>query len=179
MENRQHIDSALFREELETTLDRLAILFSESQDKFAKQFRATPKEVKKEMVRISQGGYTNTEHEDLADYAKEVLFYYESYQKKGGKKKKPKVKAFTLRNADDLNNFHDFLVSMVNMLEAAPKKFLREFPKCNPIYWDKIDDLREASYTYEYGSDMYVSCLQKCKHLSYSYSTMMEITEED
>ena len=107
--------------------------------------------------------------EDTAEFAKEVYGYYTSY--KANLKPDP-TRVFTLRNADDLELFEEFLDKMLYLLELSPRHFVELFPKCPSIFWDKIDDLRETSFKYDRDSDEYTRCLRKCKDLSFQFSEL-------
>ena len=172
------IESPKFKKTVEDVLDALATLYSVSQRVFMLEFSNIPKSVLHEMVRLRfTKKYNGTPLEDIADYATEVIYYYESYYKANLSKKHKKKNAgppFTLRNADDLASFHKFLCLMVELHKLSPKHFVKLFPKCPSYYWDKIDDLREASYTYKYGSDTYVDCLRKSKYVSMAYSKIKD-----
>lgn len=181
---KQTIKDPQFREELEALFDSLSTLYNLSVAEFIIMFNNVPKYVLNEMIRIKYlEGLEGTEDEDIADYAGEILYYYTSYHNKIAESRKltkaPKVKSFTLRNSEDLKNFHTFLLSMDTILNRSVEEFVKEFPKCPQEYWDKVDDLREASYTYKYGSEMYKTCLRLCKELSAEYSKQIYFTDGD
>ncbi len=172
------IECPEFQKTIEDVLDSLSTLYSVSPRNFMLKFVEMPQSVLLEIVRLRQTKeYNNTYLEDTADYASEVAYYYESYYKthfNKKKKKKPNTPSFTLRNATDLDNFYRFLLLMVELHELSPSHFVNIFPKCPTVFWDKVDDLREASYTYKYGSKKYEACLKMSKTISYTYSKIMD-----
>jgi hypothetical protein len=167
-----------FQKTVEDVLDSLSTLYSVSPRNFMLKFAEMPKSILRELVRLRQTKkYNNTDLEDTADYASEVVYYYESYYKTHFNKKRKKKNnqpAFTLRNATDLDNFHQFLLLMVELHKLSPEHFIKMFPECPTVFWDKVDDLREASYTYKYGSVKYEACLKMSKDVSYAYSGIMD-----
>lgn len=184
MGTEQTIKDTRFKEDLEKLLDSLSKLYSISEAEFIIKFNNIPKYVLNEMVRIKYSAVLDgADDEDIADYAGEILYYYTSYHNKRAESRKnsraPKEKSFTLRNAKDLKNFHKFLLDMEALMHTSMEKFVKEFPNCPKEYWDKVDDLREASYTYKYGSEVYKTCLRLCKELSAEFSNQIDFTDED
>jgi hypothetical protein len=170
-----------FKQKFEKMLDDFAILYSESEVNFILSFIKIPSEILEEIIkmRVYVEEMEKTSLEDTAEYASEVLNYYETSYKKLTKSKQSIVikkvyETFTLRNPNDLIVFEDFLNRLVILLDISPVKFVEAFPKCPVVLWDKIDDLRETSYKEDRDSDEYTRCLEKCKLLSFAFSNLSD-----
>ena len=105
------------------------------------------------------------------------LSYFYNLEK--NKNESENLNDFTLRNPEDLVIFEKFLDQMIRLLELSPLEFLKTFPKCPLVFWDKIDDLRETSYKVSKDSEEYSRCLFKCKKISYAFSELIKTKEND
>lgn len=147
--------------------------YSVSEETFYSYFTKLPKEVKSHIEYLSTtNDFEDTEFEDVEELAREVWGYYTSYKKKLKKLKAAKNSLFTLRNSEDLVIFEEFLDKMIKLRNLSEKHFVMLFPRCPPIFWDKIDDLRETSHKKDRDSEEYTRCLEKCKVLSYDFSEL-------
>ena len=149
-----------FDDLLTNTLDLLAELYSLDTKAFLKTWSDSPYEFRWLVKRFSTG---TTE---LSEYCAEVIGWQEQEYYKG----QPEIKAFTLRNPEDLRQFEEFLDRMLRLRELSPTHFVDMLSQCPEAYWDKIDDLRETSYKLQRDSTEYLRCLEKCKEISFSYS---------
>jgi hypothetical protein len=170
------IENEEFREVFEEALNKYCILYSKSKQHFLQLFSKNTKDYQLEFKRLlnEYKKYENTELEDLAQFSNEVYHYY--LLNKPKKENKPKYQPFTLRSTEELKTFNSFLDKMIKLLELSPGHFVKLFPECPIEYWDKIDDLRETSIKYERDAPEFISCLEKCKRLSFSYFSFVEET---
>jgi len=118
---------------------------------------------------------------DISEEFYEIAGYFRTVSIK---KKTPKknYKPFTLRNAKDLATFEAFLDKIVYLACISPKHFVLVFPRCPLVFWDKIEELREASIKYKRDSPTFIRCLKKSKFISYLYSDLVDyfmFTQED
>lgn len=112
--------------------------------------------------------------DDVVEYAREMHSNYLHSINKFNKVKYEKIKEFTLRNFNDLQEFLDFLNKMLYLYKISPGHFMKYFPMCPKAYWDKIDDLRETSFKIPRDSLDYIESLKKCKQVSFLYSNYMD-----
>lgn len=160
--------------DIDALLESLMILYSESEETFYKEFNKLHKDVKLEFKKLSENldEYEDTQYEDTAEMAFEIVGYHTSYKKKLKKIKSEKARLFTLRNSEDLVIFEAFLDKMIRLRDLSQKHFIQIFPKCPSVFWDKIDDLRETSFKLDRDSEEYTRCLTKCKELSFDFSEL-------
>jgi hypothetical protein len=167
-----------FVDKLTCYLDKLALLYYHSPEKFSHVYSKSPKPLLGFLRRsVTMTGVTE-EEEDILDYCKEILGYQRS-AKPRRKSNKKIYKDFTLRNPNDVEKFTIFLNKMVELLEVSPGDFKVIFPLCPEIFWDKIDDLRETSLKLKRDSAEFLDCLEKCKRLSYAYSAMIDPRDDN
>jgi len=179
MEIRCHLEYADFCIQLEQLLDRLAVLYSLSPGEFSVVYQNIPYAVGLLIRTTKREIYENTPQEDIADYCHEVHGYYLAEKNKAKQVRleemeRSRYKPFTLRNPDDLKQFGEFLDKMLYILELSPYHFSLLITQCPTAYWDKIDDLRETSFKFKRDSAEYISCLEKCKKISFAYSDYAE-----
>ncbi len=177
-----HITDEDFRPLLLICLDRLAIAYSQNKKNFAEVFKTLPKDMIEELKRLKKcnNEYALEEYSDLAEYAREVMFY-DSYICKTPKKSKTqkKYKALTLRSSTTLNMFETFLITMNKLLNVSPGHFVNMFPKCPVEVWDKVEDLREMTIKHNDEHTQYLKCVILCKKLSYTYDAYTGINEDE
>jgi hypothetical protein len=162
-----------FKEQYEKVIDKLIVLFSISEEQFNYAFQRLPTSLKillTELYQTNRNNYPGSE--DLYDKSLEVFYYF--YRIQDNKKED-----FTLRNIEHLNDFDIFLDKMLLILELDPEKFVKIFPLCPVIYWDKIDDLRETSFKSHRDSDKFTKCLTKSKKLSFGYEKVGGFNTEE
>jgi hypothetical protein len=153
-------------------LDSLSKLYSLSEDKFIETYKRLPYPVIK-FLRDSR--YFLKLDEENVDYAREIHTNYLYLVNNLNKQKYiNNVKEFTLRNFNDLQEFLDFLNKMLYLYKISPGHFMKYFPMCPKVYWDKIDDLRETSFKIPRDSLDYIETLKKCKQVSFLYSNYMD-----
>lgn len=158
------------RKNLEDSLDFLAYLYSTNEEAFLNTYRSLPF---KFLGLIRESEFLKNKDE-LQEYCAEVNFYYRNAVRQSYKASGKYIKSFTLRNFDDLQEVIYFLDKMLYLYNISPGHFMEVFPQCPEAYWDKIDDLRETSFKYERDSPDFIECLEKCKKVSFLYSTYMD-----
>lgn len=161
---------------LNSTLNKLIKLYSESDVLFMRSYRDLPYSIKNDIaILYKTHDLTKTKYKELPDMAGEVLFYIDMYDTS----KDDRVRStnlFTLRNQEDLIVFDFFLKKMVKLLELSPFHFIRLFPKCPPVLWDKVDDLRETSFKIGKESEIYTECLKNSRKLSFGFAELSGVS---
>jgi hypothetical protein len=155
---------------LEDNLNSLTLLYSADEEAFLMAYRSLSLEL---LSNIRSAEFLK-EKTELQEYLAEVHFYYRSAVRKNYEENGKCLKAFTLRNFDDLQEMIYFLDKMIYLYNTSPGHFMELFPQCPEAYWDKIDDLRETSFKYQRDSADFIECLEKCKKVSFLYSEYMD-----
>jgi len=162
-----------FRKKYEDIIDKLITIFNIAPDQFNYAFQRLPLSLKILMTELYQNNRNSYLYcEDLYDKSLEVFYYF--YRTVDKNKEE-----FTLRNIEHLNKFDIFLDKMIKVMEIAPDKFVKVFPLCPVIYWDKIDDLRETSFKGHRDSEKFTDCLTKSKKLSFEYEKLGGFNSEE
>jgi hypothetical protein len=118
--------------------------------------------------------YYEIEDETISDLCWEIKSYFLHKEKKSGKKVKKIYRPFSMRNEEDLIIFEDFLDKMLKLLKLSPLHFVKVFPLCPKVFWDKVEELRDTSPKILRDSEEFLSCLLKSKAISFAHSEFFE-----
>jgi hypothetical protein len=175
MQNNSSEEKKIFfrdSEEFVELLDSLSKLYFLSEEKFLDVYKRLPYPIIK-YLRDSR--YFLILDDFNTDYSREIHTNYLCLVNKHNKLRfENNTKEFTLRSFHDLQEFLDFLNKLLYLYKISPGHFMKYFPMCPKVYWDKIDDLRETSYKIPRDSLDYVEALKKCKQVSFLYSNYMD-----
>jgi len=179
MEIKYSITDEVVKRGVILALDNLTCLYG-NRDIFLEAYKKLPPFVLK---LLRDANYSVQLKKDLGeylyDYCKEMHACYLSAVYNLNLEGEDKLKLFTLRNFHDLQELLNFLNKIIYLYKISPGHFMDNFLLCPEAYWDKIDDLRETSFKYHRDSDDFIECLEKCKKVSFLYSSYIDYLRKD